>query len=205
MVHAHKELNLPSDPTFPAMLMASSVVALFYGHIHVAPWGLVGRYPNTSIPIFNCGAGWYNVYCLAEFGEDGFRVSGPDCSGGGGSCPAAGAQQGAQGAGHQGAAASALQGVAAATAGMPNRSLAAPLPAGGHGAAHLDQQHTQMDQRQPPRIHREAALQNHGDRVCTQPAAHQQQQRQRQRQCQRGTLGSLDPREGQLISICLRG
>lgn len=74
LVHAHKELNLPSDPSFASMLEGSSVVAMFYGHIHIPPWGLIGTYPNTSVPIYNCGAAWYNVFCLAEFAEDGFRV-----------------------------------------------------------------------------------------------------------------------------------
>jgi len=74
LMHAHKELRLPHDPTFAKMIESSNVVALFYGHVHIRPWGLVGRYPNTTVPIFNCGASWYNVYCLTEFAEDGFRV-----------------------------------------------------------------------------------------------------------------------------------
>jgi hypothetical protein len=75
LLHAHKELRLPHDPTFARLIEGSNVAAIFYGHIHIRPWGLVGRYPNTSVPIFNCGASWYNVYCLAEFEEDGFRVA----------------------------------------------------------------------------------------------------------------------------------
>lgn len=73
-VHAHKELRLQEDPTFAALIERSNVVALFYGHVHIRPWGLVGRFPGTNVPIFNCGASWYNVYCLAEFGPDAIRV-----------------------------------------------------------------------------------------------------------------------------------
>lgn len=61
-VHAHKELNLVSDPGFGAVMSASNVVALFYGHIHVPPWGLVAAFPNTTVPIFNCGAAWHDVW-----------------------------------------------------------------------------------------------------------------------------------------------
>ena len=74
LLHAHKELGLPRDPTFARLIEGSNVVAIFYGHVHIRPWGLVGRFPNTSVPVFNCGASWYNVYCLAEFGEDALRV-----------------------------------------------------------------------------------------------------------------------------------
>jgi hypothetical protein len=74
LLHAHKELQLAYDPTFSRLVENSNVVAIFYGHVHIRPWGLVGRYPNTSVPMYNCGAAWYNVYCLAEFGEDSMRV-----------------------------------------------------------------------------------------------------------------------------------
>lgn len=74
LVHAHRELLLMQDPTFRKLISSSNVVALFYGHIHIRPWGFVGNYPGTKVPMYNCGAAWYNVYCLAEFAEDGIRV-----------------------------------------------------------------------------------------------------------------------------------
>ena len=74
LLHAHKELYLQYDPTFIGLLQGSNVVAIFYGHIHIKPWGYVGVYKNTTIPMFNCGASWYSVFCLAEFSEDRFRV-----------------------------------------------------------------------------------------------------------------------------------
>ncbi|KAI8474863.1 MAG: Metallo-dependent phosphatase-like protein [Monoraphidium minutum] len=74
LLHAHKELRLTHDPSFARLLENSNVVAMFYGHVHIRPWGLVGRYPNTSVPMYNCGASWYNVYCVAEFGDDALRV-----------------------------------------------------------------------------------------------------------------------------------
>jgi hypothetical protein len=74
LVHAHKELYVQYDPTFSGLVNGSNVVAIFYGHIHIKPWGYVGNFHNTSIPVFNCGAAWYNTICLTEFSEDGFRV-----------------------------------------------------------------------------------------------------------------------------------
>ncbi|KAF8071155.1 RH17 [Scenedesmus sp. PABB004] len=74
LLHAHRELGLAADPTFARLLSASNVVAIFYGHVHIKPWGLTGNYPNTNVPMFNCGASWYHVYCYAEFGRDTLRV-----------------------------------------------------------------------------------------------------------------------------------
>eukprot|EP00878_Enallax_costatus_P032024 GHUV01035113.1.p1 GENE.GHUV01035113.1~~GHUV01035113.1.p1 ORF type:complete len:197 (+),score=40.22 GHUV01035113.1:3-593(+) len=74
LVHAHRELGLALDPAFSRLVVNSNVVAIFYGHVHVRPWGMTGNYPNTNVPMFNCGASWYHVYCFAEFGPDRFRV-----------------------------------------------------------------------------------------------------------------------------------
>lgn len=73
-LHAHRELGLALDPTFSRLVTNSNVVAIFYGHVHIKPWGMTGNYPNTNVPMFNCGASWYHVYCYAEFGPDRFRV-----------------------------------------------------------------------------------------------------------------------------------
>jgi len=76
LVHAHGELGLADDPTFGAAIggAGSPVVAVFFGHIHVRPWGYAGTYPRTAVPMYNCGASWYNTYCVAEFAEEGMRV-----------------------------------------------------------------------------------------------------------------------------------
>eukprot|EP00879_Flechtneria_rotunda_P012886 GHRR01013458.1.p1 GENE.GHRR01013458.1~~GHRR01013458.1.p1 ORF type:complete len:497 (+),score=138.52 GHRR01013458.1:592-2082(+) len=75
LVHSHRDLGLAVDPTFSRLLANSNVVAIFYGHVHIRPWGMTGNYPNTNVPMFNCGASWYHVYCLAEFSEDRIRVA----------------------------------------------------------------------------------------------------------------------------------
>lgn len=75
MLHAHRELGLALDPTFSRMVSNSNVVAIFYGHVHIKPWGMTGNFPNTNVPMFNCGASWYHVYCYAEFGTDTLRVA----------------------------------------------------------------------------------------------------------------------------------
>jgi hypothetical protein len=76
LVHSHGELGLTDDPTFARLIggAGSPVVALFFGHIHVRPWGYAGTFPRTAVPMFNCGASWYNTYCVAEFAEEGMRV-----------------------------------------------------------------------------------------------------------------------------------
>lgn len=74
LLHAHSELGLVVDPTFARLIDASNVVAIFYGHVHIKPWGMTGNYPGTSVPMFNCGASWYHVFCYAEFGPDSLRV-----------------------------------------------------------------------------------------------------------------------------------
>jgi hypothetical protein len=76
LVHSHGELGLADDPTFSRLIGGggSPVVALFFGHIHVRPWGYAGTFPRTAVPMFNCGASWYNTYCVAEFAEEGMRV-----------------------------------------------------------------------------------------------------------------------------------
>jgi hypothetical protein len=74
LLHAHRELDLVTDPTFARLVINSNVVAIFYGHIHIRPWGFTGNFPNTRIPMFNCGASWYHVYCMAQFGPDRLRV-----------------------------------------------------------------------------------------------------------------------------------
>jgi hypothetical protein len=76
LVHSHGELGLTDDPTFARVIGSpgSPVVALFFGHIHVRPWGYAGTFPRTAVPMFNCGASWYNTYCVAEFAEEGLRV-----------------------------------------------------------------------------------------------------------------------------------
>jgi hypothetical protein len=75
LLHAHRELGLALDPTFSRMVVNSNVVAIFYGHVHIKPWGMTGNFPNTNVPMFNCGASWYHVYCYAEFGTDSLRVA----------------------------------------------------------------------------------------------------------------------------------
>lgn len=75
LLHAHRELSLATDPSFSRLVANSNVVAIFYGHVHIKPWGLTGNFPNTGVPMFNCGASWYHVYCYAEFGPDRFRVA----------------------------------------------------------------------------------------------------------------------------------
>jgi len=74
LLHAHRELGLAVDPTFSRLVANSNVVAIFYGHVHIKPWGMTGNFPNTNVPMFNCGASWYHVYCYAEFGTDTLRV-----------------------------------------------------------------------------------------------------------------------------------
>lgn len=75
LLHAHRELGLALDPTFTRLVANSNVVAIFYGHVHIKPWGMTGNFPNTNVPMFNCGASWYHVYCYAEFGADSLRVA----------------------------------------------------------------------------------------------------------------------------------
>ena len=75
LVHAHKDLGLLKDASFAPMLRAGNVAALFYGHVHIKPWGYAGEFPGTTVPTFNCGASWFRVFCLAEFGDAGFRVA----------------------------------------------------------------------------------------------------------------------------------
>jgi hypothetical protein len=75
LLHAHRELGLALDPTFSRLLSNSNVVALFYGHVHIKPWGMTGNFPNTNVPMFNCGASWYHVHCYAEFGANTLRVA----------------------------------------------------------------------------------------------------------------------------------
>ncbi|KAF6254674.1 Metallo-dependent phosphatase-like protein [Scenedesmus sp. NREL 46B-D3] len=75
LLHSHRELGLASDPGFARMLTNSNVAAIFYGHVHIKPWGMTGNFPNTNVPMFNCGASWYHVYCYAEFGPDRLRVA----------------------------------------------------------------------------------------------------------------------------------
>ncbi|WIA32140.1 hypothetical protein OEZ86_002990 [Tetradesmus obliquus] len=75
LLHSHRELGLASDPGFARLLSNSNVAAIFYGHVHIKPWGMTGNFPNTNVPMFNCGASWYHVYCYAEFGPDRLRVA----------------------------------------------------------------------------------------------------------------------------------
>jgi Calcineurin-like phosphoesterase len=74
LLHSHRELGLAVDPTFSRLLSNSNVAAIFYGHVHVGPWGLTGNFPGTGVPMYNCGASWYHVYCVAEFGRERLRV-----------------------------------------------------------------------------------------------------------------------------------
>eukprot|EP00775_Hariotina_reticulata_P003341 gene3341-3617_t len=74
LLHAHRELGLVADPTFARLIVNSNVMAIFYGHVHIRPWGFTGNFPNTHIPMFNCGASWYHVYCMTEFSQDRLRV-----------------------------------------------------------------------------------------------------------------------------------
>jgi hypothetical protein len=75
LLHSHRELGLAVDPTFSRLVVNSNVVAIFYGHVHIKPWGMTGNFPNTNVPMFNCGASWHHVYCYAEFGADTLRVA----------------------------------------------------------------------------------------------------------------------------------
>jgi len=75
LIHSHRDLGLSEDPTFARLVNNSNVVAIFYGHVHIRPWGLTGSFPGTNVPMFNCGASWHHVYCYAEFGQDRFRVA----------------------------------------------------------------------------------------------------------------------------------
>jgi hypothetical protein len=59
LLHSHRELGLAVDPAFARMLTNSNVAAIFYGHVHIKPWGMTGNFPNTNVPMFNCGASWW--------------------------------------------------------------------------------------------------------------------------------------------------
>jgi hypothetical protein len=64
LLHSHRELGLAVDPAFARMLTNSNVAALFYGHVHIKPWGMTGNFPNTKVPMFNCGASWWvGLWC----------------------------------------------------------------------------------------------------------------------------------------------
>eukprot|EP00775_Hariotina_reticulata_P012965 gene12965-13094_t len=75
LIHSHRDLGLSEDPTFSRMVNSSSVAAIFYGHVHIRPWGMTGMFPGTNVPMFNCGASWYHVFCYVEFGQDRLRVA----------------------------------------------------------------------------------------------------------------------------------
>eukprot|EP00882_Tetradesmus_deserticola_P032572 GHRQ01037045.1.p2 GENE.GHRQ01037045.1~~GHRQ01037045.1.p2 ORF type:complete len:118 (+),score=41.91 GHRQ01037045.1:98-451(+) len=58
LLHSHRELGLASDPGFARLLANSNVAGIFYGHVHIKPWGMTGNFPNTNVPMYNCGASW---------------------------------------------------------------------------------------------------------------------------------------------------